>query len=249
MKPIIVYPMPQDSKEVWEIFQPFILRFLETFTKHPGDCEIALIHCAEHPSGVMSLSQLNAHAAALHSLPCKFSTYAYPDNGCDIGSAQWLSKQLPPEQLMIMMTSRCYFHKDGWLERYLYAHSKDPDALLGASASYEGGKRHICTRAYAMKAGLFAAYPHLIDTRPKGQMFEVGEWCLSDWIAEQGRKLIQVTFDGEQEQAEWRKPDNIYRKGDQSNCLVWDRHTDIWRDADVFEKIRLEEMVRNPAST
>jgi hypothetical protein len=239
-KPIIAYPVPMDSPEVYETFLPFVKRFCQTFMEYPGDCEIALLKCVKK-TDEWYLEKLAEHYQWLY--PAEQTHYIYDSNGCDIGSAQWLSKQLHPDRLMIMMTSRCYFHKAGWLERYLEAHDKDPDALLGASASWEGGKRHICTRAYAMRAGLFASYPHLIDTREKGQKFEVDEWCITDWFAENQRHTLQVTFDGVQEQPDWRNPDNIFRKGNQSNMIVHDKHSDLYRDAGPEEKLRLEKEV------
>lgn len=169
----------------------------------------------------------------------------YNENGCDIGSAQYASELLKENAFMVNMTSRCYFHREGWLKRLLEARNKHGKGLYGVSASWEGGKPHICTRAYCMDSEDFTRYPHIIDTREKGQKFEVGEWCITDWFRQQDLSTIQVTFDGEQHQADWRKPDNIFRKGDQTNCLVWDRHTLIYQEADANDKRRLEEMA-NP---
>jgi hypothetical protein len=37
-----------------------------------------------------------------------------------------------------------------------------------------------------------------------------------------------VTWDGDYDLPEWRKPDNIFRRGDQSNLIVRDRHADAY---------------------
>lgn len=143
-----------------------------------------------------------------------------------------------------MMTTRCYFHRAGWGRRYLEAFYKHGPGLYGSSASYESGMPHICTRAYMMRVAEFRDYPYVIDTREKGQKFEVGEWCVSDWFRRRRHPLVQVTWDGEQWEGHWRDPDQtgIYRRGEQNAMLVWDKHTDAYRDADDEEKIRLAAM-------
>ncbi len=148
------------------------------------------------------------------------------------------------EDFLINMTSRCYLHREGWLKRYMEARTKYGPGLYGASASHEGGTPHICTRAYALDASLIRDYPHLIDTRAKGQKFECGEWCLTSWIKSRKLPTMQVTWDSEQDEAHWRDPkeQGIYRRNNQSAMLVWDRHSDLYRDASAEEKIRLEKM-------
>jgi hypothetical protein len=40
----------------------------------------------------------------------------------------------------------------------------------------------------------------------------------------------------------WRKPENIFRRGDQSNLLVWDRHTEIFAKASEEERAKLAKL-------
>lgn len=240
MKPIVVYPVPMDSKSVWGEFKDSVQRFCESFRKYPGGCQIAIV--MRPPLGDVDDGECTLPAAWTEGLPVRLGVYH--GNGCDIGSAQQLSKLINPDTLMVMLTTRCYLHRPGWLARYVAAFENDRDGLFSASASWEGGKRHLCTRAYAMRAGLFASYPHAINSREDGQSFEIGEWCVTDWFYSQGRKCYQVTFDGIQEEPFWRAGENIYRRGDQTNMLVWDRHTDKYRDADIIERARLEDLVQ-----
>jgi hypothetical protein len=39
---------------------------------------------------------------------------------------------------------------------------------------------------------------------------------------------MMVTWDGEWRRKDWRTPQNIFRRGDQSNLLVCDHHTEIY---------------------
>lgn len=243
MIPLLCYPVPAESRLIWNEFRPFVSRFTDSIHKFPGQCTVAMVVSWNSGSEVKP-EEIYELATCF---PENKFVRLYDGHGCDIGGAQNLSKDTDPERLMIMLTTRCYFHRAGWLERYVSAHEKDPDALLSASASWEGGRRHICTRGYAMRAGLFASYPVIVSRREEGHQFEVGVGGLTDWFVENERHCLQVTFDGVQEQPDWRKPENIFRKGDQSNMLVWDKHTDIYANASIEEKHRLKGIADGPS--
>lgn len=229
----IVYPIPFDA---WSTFEPFVDRFTRTFKEFPPDRDYVL------------------HAMAIYGMPTdhvqemfygiKTRYHFYTEDGCDIGSAQSIADDLPPEDWMLMMTSRCYFHRRSWLAPYVRATDKFGNGLYGASVSNEGGKLHVCTRAYMMTAQAFVAYPELIDTRAKGQLFEVGEWCLTDWFKKRRLPRVQVTWDGERkiDQARCAEETAIYRRGEQQAMVVWDKHTDAYRDANPEEKERLAKL-------
>lgn len=242
MKPIVVFPLPMESKQIWSEFSGSVEKFLSSFRQFPGDCRV--VFTASVGTTILPEEDVSMPAMWLDEIPYEF--FLYHHRGCDIGGAQALSKTLPDDTLMIMLTTRSYFHRAGWLDRYVAAHELFPDALLGASASWEGGKRHICTRGYAMRAGLFASYPHTINSREDGSRFEIGDWCVTDWFYGNNRPCLQVTFDGVQPEIGWRHPENIYRKGDQSNMLIHDRHTHLYEIAPIRERHRLEALV-NPS--
>lgn len=246
MKIIIAYPVPLDA---WTKFHPFVRRFCDTFRQFDtGFVDYKLVAACCGGTSNDEVKNL------FHDINTLFVDY--PDNGCDIGSAQWIAKNTSQffgqhsdwnNAWIICMTSRCYFFRAAWLKRYSEAFlAKGENDLYGASASWEGGKAHICTRAYALHCSRFWHYPHLIDTRAKGQKFEVGEWCITEWFRKQNSGCWQITWEGEQEQSDWRKPENIFRKGDQTNMLVWDRHTDYYRDASEDEKQKLVSWVNPP---
>lgn len=237
MRPLIVYPVPYDS---WDPFAPYVQRFAATFKSFPPgveDYELAVVSCWGEPTEDLKLLFRGTHA--------HFVTYH--GSGCDIGAAQWFAfEHGHAEQFYVCCTSRCYFHREGYLRRIVEAREKYGPGLYGAFASWESGKPHICTRFYGLDYADLRNYPHQIDTRAKGQLFETGEWSVSDWMGQQGKPLIQVLWDNEQTLKDWRKWDGAFRYGEQQACLVWDKHTDIYRDAEPEERARLKAMADVP---
>ena len=83
-------------------------------------------------------------------------------------------------------------------------------------------------------------YPYLIDSRLKCVHFESSRLNFSLWAIANMFPVILVTAREQCRIQHWRTPSNIFRRGDQTNCLVWDRHTDIYANASPEEKIVLE---------
>lgn len=115
--------------------------------------------------------------------------------------------------------------------------------LYGTCGSLEG-KLHMRTNMYGLDAEFWHAYPHQIDSREDCSKFECGDWCLSEWF----RSHMPHFFNGI---VYWDSVEPIetqlvngYRDGNQEQLLVWDRHTDIWRDAEEPEKTRLANLAR-----
>jgi hypothetical protein len=99
-----------------------------------------------------------------------------------------------------------------------------------------------------MDSDLWQSFPHLVNSRPKGQWFETGQWCLTDWARQQQVKVMQVTWDSASDIEDAHNPveQGIYRRNRQTAMLVWDKHTDIFRDASNEERARLQRMCFEP---
>ena len=78
-------------------------------------------------------------------------------------------------------------------------------------------------------------------TRDYGVAFEAKNG-LRDFASRLGFPSRAVYWDSVRTEDEWHEPENIFRKGDQSNLLVWDKHTDQYRDSD--SKRDWEELAR-----
>lgn len=234
MRLIIAYPIPFDA---FSTFEPFVRRFVESFKQFgPGvsDYEVWAMCCWGMPTPEIR--------SWFYGIKTKFVPYM--DHGCDLGSHQFAAAQCRKNSLLVGMTSRCYFHRAGWGARYIEARERHGAGLYGASVSREGGKLHVCTRGHAMDSDLWNRFPQNIDTREKGQFFEVGAWCVTEWAKNAGLKTMQITWDTERDIENAHDPfeQGIYRRNNQSAMLLWDKHTDAYRDSEPEEKLRLAEI-------
>jgi len=247
METAVVYPVPIETAEVRELFLPAFERFASTWRQFPPgvDCVIYAVHCGEVLDDKI--------CAIFDGLPVKFIPYA--GNGFDFGAQQEASQHLEG-CFQVNMTSRVYFHREGWLKRLVDHREQFGPNLYGTSVSNEGGRLHLCTRCFAADADQFAAYPHKLDTRDKGVFYEVGignpDGSLAEWFEVTYQQVPYVVY--WHQAYPWRQHhgdahpglDNVFRRGDQTELLVWDRHTKLWADADDQEKKRLTSLCYEP---
>lgn len=163
----------------------------------------------------------------------------YDGGGWDIGCEQHMANKVP-EQFLVSMTTRTHFSKPGWLKRLMDARLQYGEGLYGSSGSYERSP-HIRTAFYGVDTWIFREYPYIIDNREKGFRFESGEWSFTKFVRSIGYPTIMVTWDGCYQPQDWRKAKNGFRIGDQSNLIVFDRHTLMYATAD---RIRKDELRR-----
>lgn len=162
----------------------------------------------------------------------------YQENGWDIGAYQHVANSYDAD-LMVFTNSRVRFWKHGWLTRFIEAYTTfGPKGLYGASASNETNP-HIRTACFATDPKVLRRFPYTVASREDGFRFESGAWNIMEWYRDHGYPVKMVTWDGFYDQRDWRRPANIFRRGDQSNCLVWDKHHDIYFQANPQEKIAL----------
>jgi hypothetical protein len=156
----------------------------------------------------------------------------YTGGGFDIGTYLTVGRGLDSE-FVLLCGSNVHFWRTGWLERMYAAFKKHGEGVYGPMASYETSP-HIRTCCLGTTPGLLRQYPHDINTRLESYKFESGEWNFTKWVQDQGKPALMVLEDDELEQPRWRTPPNIFRRGDQSNCIIWDRHTLVFaRSKDV----------------
>lgn len=144
------------------------------------------------------------------------------------------------------LTTRCYAHRAGWLLPLLRTRLAVGPGLYGMSCSMEGGNFHICTRGHAYDVEDFALYPHRITSRNQGVFFECGEGSLTDFFFRLRGCAYVVHFDSYQKYVPYADErlavPGGFRCGDQSEMLLWDKHSDYYRDAPPEEKHLLEDM-------
>ena len=232
MRHVIVYPVPFDALD--HEFESAVQRFIMSFQANPPgtDYELWAVGCWGEPTDFWRDS--------FYGSKVKWYSYYGP---CDcISVHQWADSQIE-EALLICMTTRCYFHRAGWLERFVSAREKHGVGLYGASASFENTP-HICNRAYAIDAGLLRDYPMEINGRKDAPAFETGPKSITAFVNAMNLPCLQVRWDGVDDPQHWRDPAHkgIFRRGQQNEMLVWDRHSDIYANATDYEKILLERL-------
>lgn len=162
----------------------------------------------------------------------------YTGFGSDCGTYQHIGRELDCD-LVVAFNSLAYPWRSGWLEPIVAARKKHGPGVYGPTSSYEG-HAHLRTPCIGFSPDAMKVYPFPTDTRYKAVLFESGEMNFSSWCYLAGMASLLVTADGCYEMDQWRQPPNIFRRGDQSNCLVRDRHLDIYDQADPATKARLE---------
>jgi hypothetical protein len=225
----LLYTLPLDDDK----FMPCADRWVSTYHKFsPGFAhDIFVCFCNAKPT--------EQHRSAFYGM--SYQSLRYKGAGWDVGSYQFCSKQLTNYPLVVYQNARSYFYKSGWLKRLMEAREQNPDpnALYGVSASYEACpvrwpmvpraiNPHIRTTGFATSPNTLSSYPYKIDSRNKCFRFESGDISLSKFYEEMGWPVWLVTWDGMYRKQDWRTPNNVFRKGDQSNLLVMDKHAEIF---------------------
>jgi len=164
----------------------------------------------------------------------------YTGGGWDCGVWQWLAKTSDADLLVCLNTST-YFHRPGWLERFVEEFRKHGAGLYGAMSSFYLSP-HIRTPVYVFPPEIMRDYPILCDSRQGTYTFECAGMkdTFTNHCLRKGLPVKLVTWDECLDLVDSRKPDNIFRRGDQSNILVKDRHCDNYEASDEAGKRELE---------
>ncbi len=226
MKLALMYIYPLDARDE---FRPNANLWASSYLKFKPVEEHEVIICL--PNGIAT----DADRSIFTGVNCSFVDYG--GGGWDIGAFQHVAAQCDAD-LMVFTNSRVHFWKHGWMTRFVEVYNAmGPKGLYGASGSYESccleqvrrwPNPHIRTACFATDPKVLRRFPYLVNSRDDGFRFESGEWKFMEWYEDHGYPVMVVTWDGWYDKHNWRKPPNIFRKGDQTNCLVWDRHHDMY---------------------
>lgn len=167
----------------------------------------------------------------------------YDLGGWDCGAWQFAGRNIETD-LLVCFNSSTYVTGPGWLERFVEAAETHGDGLYGPLASYEIIP-HLRTPCLAFQPHVIRDYPREVMDRESTYRFEVFGWPdgtpnFTQWVRQRGLSVKLVTWDTICDQGFWREPDNIFRRGDQSNLLVRDRHADAYSVSDDAGKRMLE---------
>lgn len=229
MRVAIVYPLPFN---LWALYHKQVSRFTRTFKDFPPEynCELyATCHWGEPVDSVRKL---------FYGIKTRFTPY-YED-GCDIGAALSVSSTLE-NCFVIGMPTHAYFHRAGWLKRFMAVVEENGPGLYGASGSFEI-RPHIRTAGYGMPSEIWHRFPFGVYNRDHCTEFENGDRSITDFCRNAKVPVVQVTWDDFQMLPDCRKPPGIFRRGEQNAMLWWDRHTELYAEADAETKQKLEDL-------
>ena len=199
-------------------------RFVSTYREFPplADHTLHVIFNGEAPA--------DGHRDVFAGVPCRF--HEHDDAGWDIGAFQMASREIKCN-MIVCLGGFTSFRRPGWLRRMADAFLRHGPGLYGASASYQITP-HIRTTGFWCDPALIRAYPAEVRTYQDRYDFEHGEHSITRVAERHGLDCSLVTWDQVCPQAEWRKPANIFWRGDQSNSLVRDRMFDVYDRAGVM---------------
>lgn len=199
-------------------FMDYSRRFMDTYRRFPGgaDHELHIGNC-NGPLTPEAVSIFSPEARSFHH---------YRGGGFDIG-AELSIAQIIHCDFLVCACATTYFKRAGWMARMCDARKEIGDGMFGALSSYQVCP-HLRTNFYGINPERLRQYPYAINSKEDSYRFEHREWNIVSWMASIGFGSWLVTWDGIWEMARWRTPPNLFRKGDQSNCLAYDRHTDIY---------------------
>lgn len=206
------------------------LRFKGSYAAFKGSVphDLIIVHCGTPEKDKTLWPEAHEHIC-------------YVGGGWDVGAHQHAANLIRAEyDFVICAATPIYMPRPGFIEAMVKAVEKHGDGLYGPTASFEHHP-HIRTCCWAFCPKTFFDYP-LVDTRAKTFAAESGPERITKWYQDRKLPVYMVAVDGIYGVSNWRSPSNIFRRGDQSNCLVWDRHCDIYAAATDHEKVTLEKL-------
>ncbi len=167
----------------------------------------------------------------------------YDGGGWDCGAWKFAGQNIDTD-LLVCFNSSTYVTGDGWLKRFVDTVEQYGDGLYGPFGSYEV-QPHIRTPCMIFQPHVINSYPYEVNSRDDTYRFEVFGFPpenrnFTQFTRDLGFKTMLVTWDGVYDLPDWRKPPNIFRRGDQSNLIVKDRHAEAYEVSDAEGKAKLE---------
>jgi hypothetical protein len=167
----------------------------------------------------------------------------YDGGGWDCGAWQFAGWNIQAD-LLVCFNSSTYVTGNDWLKHFVAAVEEYGEGLYGPLASYEIIP-HIRTPCMIFQPHIVRGYPREVMDRDDTWRFEVFGWPdgtpnFTQWVRNKGLQTRLVTWDGVYDLPDWRKPPNIFRRGDQSNLIVKDRHCEAYEVSDAEGKAKLE---------
>jgi hypothetical protein len=210
----------------------YIARFVATWHEFPPGVETDLVvNCN---GGVLSTEQNLMFSGLNAKMFPRFN-----DDGRDISGYQ-ASVRGPcaDYDMVLFMGESVYFHRAGWLKRFVETWEKLGPGFYGPFSS-NTVRGHLNTTAFCCSPELLRTYDP-VTTHREAYNFEHGldaMWRIAD---RRGFPVRLVTWDGEWKPEDWRKPENILWKGTQENLLFFCNHQQAYDEAKPSSRLNWE---------
>ena len=213
----------------WPQFEPATRRFVSTFKQFPPEFPHTLhVVCNGGKPNAMVADLFAGLNPVFHE---------HDNSGWDIGAYRKVAGEVDAD-FMLFLNAHSHFRQAGWLRRLAAGAEQFGPGLYGPSASFDIAP-HIRTTAFMCRPQLVRDWTGSLSQPDDRHYFEVGRQSITSLAGRQNMPCVLVTWEGFYPQPDWRKPANIFRRGDQSNCLIYDRHHEIYEAGTPAQKDRL----------
>ena len=204
-------------------------RFVGSYLACPAQHEHELVVCCNGGPLPMETALLFHTIGSVQFFPRK------NDPGYDITAYQDVASRFKCD-MMVCCGETCHFHREGWLKRYVESWEKYGEGMYGTFSS-NLVRPHLNTTGFCVDPKYLLGSP-----RPRNRIdrydFEHGRMSLWKRITLLGGVARLVTFDGCYDVPQWRYPEKILWKDDQTNCLMLCSHTQRFAEADTETQIK-----------
>lgn len=168
----------------------------------------------------------------------------YDGGGWDCGAWQFAGRNIPAD-LLICFNSSTHLTGPGWMERIIESVETNGEGLYGPLSSLEN-QPHIRTPCMIFQPKVIKKYPHEVTSREDTYRFESMGWPdgtqnFTLWARSVRLKTMLITWSGCYDLPDWRRP-NVFRDGDQSDLMVFDRHCEAYAGSNPEGKDYLERL-------
>jgi hypothetical protein len=234
MKIAVVYNWVEKATDAIPLpagWTDILRRFVESYRAFDAGYAHDLYVCA-------SGAPLTRYSAEILS-GSQFRVLRYDGGGWDIGAYQQAARNLLRYDFVVCLNSQAHIRQANWLRHFAEAFERFGIGVYGASSSFQVSP-HIRTCCIAFTPHLILDYPLDVRCRYEACVFEHSPQSFSLWALKKGLPVCAVTRSGVDQLAESRNRSDIFRRGNQGNLLIHDRHTIVYGNASPAEKERLE---------
>ena len=218
------------------LFVHYVTQFVSTYRQFGGGANHRLIVCC---NGTRLAPPMKA---LFDGIVCEFLDRPH-DEGWDVSAYQEVARRNECD-LLVCFGESVRFHRAGWLGRLVDSASEYGEGMYGCLSSH-AVSAHLNTTAFAVTPRFLRNYPE-VKNHQQRYNFEHGPTAMWRQIRASGKEARLVTWDGCWAPGEWRTPENILWRGDQSNCLVACNHSDRWSGKDEVTRQRWAERADAP---